>query len=72
MQFSWKVALWKSTKTAIVAAIGVLVAAGGFDALTELVTTNAPVWAAPLLLGAITLARNFYKQWEKSIPIDQQ
>ena len=72
MQFSWKTALWKAAKTALVAGLGVLAAAGGFDVLIELAMKSSPVWAAPLLLGLLTLIRNFYKQWAKSLPTDQQ
>jgi hypothetical protein len=72
MQFSWKTAGWKVLKTVTVAGIGVFLAAGGFEATVDLISRSAPAWAVPLLLGLVTLARNFYKQWEKSNPDDSQ
>lgn len=66
--FSWKKALWKAAKTGLVAAAATLVATGDFDSIMSVLQSliHVPFWAAPIVLGAFTLIRNYIKQWVAS------
>lgn len=69
MDFSWLKGLKKSAITAGIAALGALVASffGAFDEAAEWQKVGAPELLIPLFIMGIDFARNFVKQWLKSL-----
>jgi hypothetical protein len=70
MEFSFGVALWKVVRTALLAVVVLFLSSGGIDVFFDSISTGVgtvglPVWTVPLLVGALTFARNFLKQFLK-------
>ena len=74
MDFSWLKGLKKAATTAAIAALGVAVGNffGAFDEVVEWQKIGAPELFVPLLIMGFEFARNFIKQWLKSLePTDE-
>jgi hypothetical protein len=72
MDFSWLKGLQKAAWVAGVVALGSLVASffGSFDEVVEWEAVGAPQFVVPLAIMGVEFARNFIKQWLKSLGPD--
>lgn len=69
MDFSWLKGLRKAAVAAGVVALGSAVASffGAFDEVVEWEAVGAPQFIVPLAIMGVEFARNFIKQWLKSL-----
>jgi len=76
MKFDPKVAAWKVVRSALLAALALLLSSGGLDAFfnslsTGIGTVGIPIYLIPIIAGLITLIRNWVKQYlaSKVVPV---
>lgn len=73
MEFKWSVTLWKAVRTGLLAVLVIVISSGGVDALFNpiigsLSQYGLPTIVVPVIAAALTIFRNYIKQWLKSLP----
>lgn len=65
--YSFKIALWKALRSALIAALAVFAASGTldvfFDSLSTGLTPLIPAYLIPVVAALLSVVRNFVKQW---------
>lgn len=75
MEWSWTKNLWKGAKGALASALTVALIFGAdaliqsFDTHAELTALGVPLWAIPLVMALVAMARNYIKHRQRRIPI---
>jgi hypothetical protein len=77
MNYSILIGLWKAFRSALFATLALLLASGGLDLFFDNFTSGIgliglPTWLVPVLIGVITLVRNFLKQLVNSYTAQQK